>query len=93
MDQAVELRRQADDLLCRLLATREQTERRLAETGHRDPIKAVTGQSAYDEAIRTTRDMIHRMDDLLGEMNDELAHTQIQVTTPHYVLTGDDREG
>lgn len=71
-DQALQLRQQADDLLRRLLTSREQCERRQAEAGLRDPMKFVTGQSALDDAIQTTRDMIRRMDLLLEELNVEL---------------------
>ncbi len=77
-----QLRRQADELLQRLIVGREQSEQRLMECGRRDAIKCVTGRSAIDEAIETTRSMIREMDAMLEEMN-----TQLQESSPAAVPT------
>ncbi len=73
VEDALRLRRQADDLLERLRETRAAAEARIEESGRPDPIKAVTGTSALDQAIRTTRSMIKHMDELMHQMDAELA--------------------
>jgi hypothetical protein len=72
MEQAIIVRQQTSELLNRLVTDRDQIERRIAETGRRDPLKSVTGRTALDNAINSAREMIHRMDLLLAEMNQEL---------------------
>lgn len=83
--QAIQLRRQAADLLSRLIADREQSERRLAEAGKRDPMKFITGRTAFDAAICSARELIANMDNLLmrlgAEANDEAAGRVPQVHT------------
>ena len=64
--EAVKLREQANDLLNRLITDREQSERRLAEAGKRDPMKFVTGRTALEGAISTARELIVKMDELLA---------------------------
>jgi hypothetical protein len=64
--QASTLRRQADDLLQRLMADRETSEQRLAVSGKRDPLKTVTGSTAIERAIQDTRGMIAEMDLMLA---------------------------
>jgi hypothetical protein len=66
---ALLLRRQAGDLLCRMLADRETLDRRLSESGKCDPIRSITGASALERAITDARAMIARMDLLLGELD------------------------
>lgn len=73
VQQTRQLRLQADSLLQQLLHGRQQSEQRLAETGQRDAMKFVTGRSAYEEAIATTRCMIRDMDQLLEQMHAEVA--------------------
>jgi hypothetical protein len=63
------LRREAHQLLNRLVASREVTERRLQETGRRDPLRTVTGTTAIERAIACTRNMIADMDVLLAELD------------------------
>lgn len=48
---------------------RESSEQRLAAAGRRDPLKAVTGATALERAIASTRDMIANMDLLLVELD------------------------
>ena len=60
------MRELASAVLDCLLVGRVESEIRLAETGRRDPIKTVTGSSAMDNAVVTTRDIIKRMDAMLG---------------------------
>lgn len=66
--QAMQLRKQASQLLERLLANRQQSEQRLAETNKRDPLKCVTGRTSYDNAIASAREMILQMDLLIERM-------------------------
>ncbi|MCP3905483.1 MAG: hypothetical protein GY715_17800 [Planctomycetes bacterium] len=68
---AAQARGEADHVLSRLIDSRLATERRLRDTGRPDPLKVLTGSSALDRAIATTREIIRRMDDLLGELRDE----------------------
>lgn len=68
--EARRLRSEADELLQRLLDNRNASERRHAEAGWRDAMKYITGRSALEEAICTTRDMITHMDALLSDLNE-----------------------
>lgn len=63
MSLTAELRAQAVRLLQRLMADRELSERRSSETGRRDPMKAITGRTAFDTAIAATQDIIRQIDD------------------------------
>ncbi|MHC5114131.1 MAG: hypothetical protein ACYTGP_06855 [Planctomycetota bacterium] len=65
---AAQARGEADLVLSRLIENRLATEQRCADAGRPDPMKSLTGSSALDRAIATTRDIIHRMDDLLREL-------------------------
>lgn len=67
-----QLRREADLLLQRLIAGHQQCERRAAETGRHDAIKCITGRSALENAIHTTKAMIHDMDAMLDDLNNEI---------------------
>ena len=69
LSEAAQLRRQAGDLLARLIDDRESSEQRLAAAGKRDPIKTVTGVTALERAILATREMIADMDMLLAELD------------------------
>ncbi len=71
MTQAAQLRQQAGELLERLISDREQSEKRFAEAGKRDPMKFITGRTALENAIASTREMISNMDALLARMNGE----------------------
>lgn len=70
--QAIQLRQQARDLLDRLVADRQSSERRAAENGKRDPMKFITGRTALDNAIASTRQIIASMDGLVARMRIEL---------------------
>lgn len=72
VEEALQLRREADVLLERLRESREVTEARLEETGRRDPMRTVTGRSAIEDAIQRTRSMIQHMDELMDQMETEL---------------------
>lgn len=62
----LEAREQARQLLEQLLHERAACESRLAARGERDPIKAVTGESAYDRAIKLTQDVLAQADAVLA---------------------------
>ncbi|MHC4811060.1 MAG: hypothetical protein ACYTEV_11950 [Planctomycetota bacterium] len=64
---ALAARNDAARLLEDLLRERAATEARLAEAGREDPIRMVTGRSALDRAIRSTQDVLARMDAMLLE--------------------------
>ncbi len=61
-------REEAGVLLETLLVERGRCEERLAASGRDDPLKTLTGLSAFDRAIARTREMMRRMDDLLREL-------------------------
>ena len=61
------MRRQADDLLHRLIDNRVTIEKKVSEAGRKDPMKFITGHSAIDDAIDSTRQLITHMDELLQE--------------------------
>ena len=71
------MKRQAEELLERLQADRDCIEQRLVETGKRDPIRTVTGQTALDSAIASARQMISHLDQILAE-----AATAVQPAAP-----------
>jgi hypothetical protein len=75
--ETVRMRQQAHALLARLLSDREQSEQRQAETGRRDPLKFVTGRSALDNAIATTRELIVRLDELQATMNGQASSIEV----------------
>ena len=66
VQESCEIRDQASDLLNQLLDHREQSEARFAEIGRTDPIKSITGRSAIDNAIETTRHLIRDIDGLIA---------------------------
>jgi hypothetical protein len=69
LTETVRVRDQAHLLLCHLEASRRMSQRRCIDSGQRDPIATVTGRSAVEAAIATTRQMIACMDDLLEELH------------------------
>lgn len=60
--ESVDARRKAEDLLRGLLAAKSQTEAYLSESGREDPVKRLTGKSAIENAIASTRRMIETLD-------------------------------
>ena len=72
VEEAKRLRQQAGDLLTRLTAECEQSERRHAEAGKRDPMKFITGRTSLDNAVSSVREMIVSMDQLLVRLQSEL---------------------
>jgi hypothetical protein len=76
-DQAIQMRRQAGNLLDRLIVDRDLSEQRHAESGKRDPLKSVTGRSAMDNAITATRDLVGRLDELIAQMSDGVPQIQV----------------
>jgi hypothetical protein len=59
-----EMRRAAGQLLAQLQSDRAWMRRRLADAGKTDPVELVSGRSALDQAIVTTRDIIRRLGEL-----------------------------
>ncbi len=87
LEEATRLREQACDLLNRLMVDREQSERRFAEAGKRDAMKTVTGRTALDCAVASTREMIQNMDALLAELQGEVASTNAAPRPQQTVIT------
>jgi len=85
---AAQARGEADLVLIRLIENRTATEQRCADAGRPDPLKSLTGSSALDRAIDATRDIIHRMDDLLHELRtDAPRHEEIHESTLTHATT------
>ena len=68
---ADETRHQAGRLLRRLLIEQHHSDERFAQAGRRDPIKALTGFSALERAVVTTRDLISRIEEVMAELEAE----------------------
>ncbi len=66
--QAVKARTDAESLLSTLLADRNASEQRFAEAGKKDPVKMLTGTSAMDNAIQSTREMIDNLDAMIASL-------------------------
>ncbi|GMV26667.1 MAG: hypothetical protein AMXMBFR58_26980 [Phycisphaerae bacterium] len=69
---SVDARRKAEDLLRGLLEAKSQTESFLAEGGREDPVKSLTGRSAIDNAINSTKRMIDTLDRAIEQVRREL---------------------
>jgi hypothetical protein len=87
INHAVLLRREAVGLLRRLEKNREAAERVCAETGKRDAMRFVTGCSAIERAIETTRGMIRNMDHLLEDIAETYGDTEGDLTSNHAART------
>jgi hypothetical protein len=68
-------RERAEGLLRHLLEAKAASEKNLALTNERDPMKSATGRSAFDNAIAATRKMIETLDRTCAE-------AQRQVSVP-----------
>lgn len=99
LSEAAVLRRQADQLLQRLQADRESSEQRLAASGKRDPLKTVTGATALERAIVSTRSMIAEMDLLLADLDSGITsaeparHDLAPAPLPRFVAPARKRSG
>ena len=89
--QTQHLRRQADALLQHLIEGKNHCDRRLAELGQRDAMKFVTGRSAIEDAIATTRNMIRDMDALLEQMDADLAEPDVALAPCELLEAGTGR--
>ncbi len=65
-------RDKAEALLRGLLTAKEEAEKQLAEHDQRDPITVVTGESAIDKAINSTRKMIQTLNRRMAEARRDL---------------------
>jgi hypothetical protein len=83
ISEATKLRDEADELLTRLIVDREMSERRSVESGKRDPMKFITGRTALENAITSTREMIGQLDMLLDRLRADEARIDLpQVHSP-----------
>ena len=78
----LETRDQAGRLLCRLLADRERSEERFAEAGKRDPVTYVTGTSALERAIASTRAMIRDLDETIADLESDVSAPAAPIARP-----------
>lgn len=83
INQTMRLRREAACLLRRLQANQQAHEQFCADTGKRDAMRFITGCSAIERAIETTRGMIRSIDDLLQEVADQLGDPDCDFTANH----------
>ncbi len=60
-------RERAEALLRHLMVAKADSERNLASSNEKDPIKSVTGRSSFDNAIASTRKMIDLLDRTCAE--------------------------
>jgi len=60
-------RERAEALLRHLVTAKADSERNLAGSNEKDPLKAVTGRSSFDNAIASTRKMIDLLDRACAE--------------------------
>ncbi|HWB21033.1 MAG TPA: hypothetical protein VG711_12080 [Phycisphaerales bacterium] len=86
VQQALLLRSEAIKLLSRLQADKAVVEDRLAQSGKKDAMKAVTGASAIEDAIQAARTMIKQMDELLKAAGKDL-HVEESPVEPMEVRT------
>ena len=56
------LKQQAQGVLERLMQNRTTSQQYHKDTGHTDPLSTVTGQSAIDRAINTTREILQDLE-------------------------------
>lgn len=56
------LRKQAQQVMDRLMQNRTASTQYHAQAGHEDPLVIVTGRSAIDRAIDSTREMLHDLE-------------------------------
>jgi len=70
---SVQARRQAEELLRGLLEAKSQTETYLTEIGREDPVKKLTGKSAIENAIASTKRMIETLDRAVDQVRRELS--------------------
>lgn len=60
-------RERAEALLRQLADAKAESERNLASSNERDPMKSATGRSAFDNAIASTRKLIETLDRTCAE--------------------------
>lgn len=60
-------RERAQSLLRQLQTAKADSERNLASSNEKDPMKSVTGRSSFDNAIASTRKMIDLLDRACAE--------------------------
>lgn len=77
IDQARQLRQQAQDLLQRLTADREQSERRTALSGRRDAMKAMTGRTALETAMASADEMVRTLDRVVAALEVQLRPAEL----------------
>lgn len=69
----------AEALLRSLLDAKAESERRLAELDQADVFRDVTGKSAIDNAIRSTRRMVDTFNRLIDDARKELGDEDLEL--------------
>ena len=64
---ALDLHRQAQQVMDRLMQNRNTSQQYHKKAGHEDPLIVVTGQSAIDRAIDTTREIMQDLETSVDE--------------------------
>lgn len=77
LKESLDARRRAEDLLSGLLNAKSQTEQYLTDAGREDPVKKLTGRSAIDNAIASTRRMIETLDRAMEQVRQELSEQDL----------------
>jgi hypothetical protein len=72
----------AEALLKSLIDAKTESERRLAELDQSDVFRDVTGRSAIDNAIKSTRRMVDTFNRLIGDMQKELGEGDLELLEP-----------
>jgi len=85
---AAAARDEAVRLLDELVRERAAAEARQAAGGREDPIKMVSGRSAFDRAIRSTQDVLARMDALLMDGDEMASHRGDRCVRPGSMAEG-----
>ncbi|MBL8964284.1 MAG: hypothetical protein KF787_00295 [Phycisphaeraceae bacterium] len=77
LKESLDARRRAEELLKGLLSAKSQTEQYLSDAGREDPVKKLTGRSAIDNAIASTRRMIETLDRAMEQVRQELSEQDL----------------
>jgi hypothetical protein len=78
---AVEMRREAELMMVRLLCDRQRSEQHDAELGRPDPMKDLTGCSAFDRAVTAIEAMIEQLDAIIARRSNGKSRAPAPVIT------------
>jgi len=84
---AQQLRAQAVQLLHELVANRDGSDQRHLDAGKRDPLRLITGKSAFDQAIDSAQAMILNMDSVIADLTGEATSATLSPSDPPIIET------